>query len=93
MVIRWIKSLFGKYEVGYEYWIKLNKIHISHDFKASHIRSEKYKRKWKFYHRNGYCESKIVLDRSFTLVDGYTSYKIYKVAEGIDCKVPVYFAD
>lgn len=78
---RFAKRLFGMYETGYEYWVKLSDIH----------KTAKYKRKWQFYHRNGYCESKIVLNKDFVLVDGYSSYKIYRAAEGIDCKTGVVY--
>jgi hypothetical protein len=92
-VLRFAKRLFGKYETGYEYWVKLSDIHIAPHFARSQVGKSKYKRKWQFYHRNGYCESKIVLSKNFELVDGYSSYKILKAAEGIDCKVPVWFVE
>lgn len=76
--VRFAKKL--KYDPGYEYWVKLSDIHITPQFEWSRIKSAKYKRKWQFYHRNGYC---------FTLLDGLSSYKIYKASEGDDCKVPV----
>lgn len=91
--IRFVKRLVGKYEPGYEYWVKLSDIHITPQFRWSRIKSAKYKSKWQFYHRNGYCESKIVLNKDFELVDGLSSYRIYRAAEGIDCKVPVWFVD
>ena len=37
------------------------------------------------------CESKILIDRNFNLVDGYSSMKIAHL-KGIE-KVPVYFVD
>ncbi|MSS07030.1 hypothetical protein FYJ38_00050 [Clostridium sp. WB02_MRS01] len=89
--IRFAKRLIGKYEPGYEYWVKLSDIHITPQFRRSIIKPAKYKRKWQFYHRNGYCESKIVLNKDFVLVNGYSSYKIFRTAEGEDCKVPVWF--
>ncbi len=89
--IRFAKRLFGKYETGYEYWVTLNDIHITPQFRWSRIKPAKYKRKWQFYLRNGYCESKIVLNKDFELLNGYSSYKIYRAAEGEDCKVPVWF--
>lgn len=90
-MIRWVKSLFGVYEENYEYWVKLSDIKIDVSFGA--IGKEKYKRKWKFYRENGYCESKIVLRKDFVLINGYTSYKIYQIAEGDDAKIPVWFVD
>jgi hypothetical protein len=89
--MRFAKRLFGKYETGYEYWVKLSDIHITPQFRWSRIKPAKYKRKWQFHHRNGYCESRIVLNKNFELVDGLSSYRIYRVAEGEDCKVPVWF--
>lgn len=88
-MIRWIKSLFGVYEPGYEYWIKLSKIHIMPYFWRTEIGKEKYKRKLSFYRENGYCESKIILNKDFTLVDGFSSYKILKTAG--EEMIPVYF--
>lgn len=92
-LVRFAKRLFGVYEPGHEYWAKLSDIQVSPQFRKSIINPDKYKRKWQFYHRNGYCESKIVLNKDFVLVDGYSSYKIYRAAEGKDCKVPVWFVE
>jgi len=92
-LVRFGKKLVGVYEPGHEYWVKLSDIHITPQFRESRIKSDKYKRKWQFYHRNGYCESRIVLDKGFVLVDGYSSYKIYRASEGKDCRVPVWFVD
>lgn len=92
-MIKWIKSLFGIYEEGYEYWVKLSDIKIQRNFKRNKIGKEKYKRKWRFYRESGFCESEIILDKDFTLVDGYSSYKIYQIAEGENTKVPVWFVD
>ena len=92
-IIRFVKRLFGKYETGCEYWVRLRDIKITPQFRSTMIGTLKYKKKWQFYHRNGYCESKIILDKNFVLVDGYSSYKILRAAEGLDTKVPVYFVD
>lgn len=81
--IRFAKKLVGVYEPGYEYWVKLSDIHITPQFRWSRIKSAKYKWKWQFYHRNGFCENKIVLNKDFVLLDG----------EGTDCKVPVWFVE
>ena len=86
------KRFIGVYEPGHEYWVKLSDIHITPQFRKSRINPDKFKRKWQFYCRNGYCESRIVLNKDFVLVDGYSSYKIFRAAEGKDCKVPVWFA-
>lgn len=86
-----LKNLLVPYKQNREYWVKLSEIHITPQFARTKIRKDKYKRKWQFYHRNGYCESKIILTKDFKLVDGYSSYKILKNAEGLDEKVPVWF--
>ena len=88
---RWMKRLFGNYDTEYEYWVRLSDINISPQFAVTRIGRDKYKSKWKFYRKHGYCESKIILNKDFLLTDGYSSYKIYRAAEGLDAKVPVYF--
>lgn len=88
-LIRGIKRLFGKYEPGYEYWVKLSDIKLPNYLKHSRIGEEKYKRKWKYFRKTGELESKIILDKNFYLLDGYSSWKIAKKAR-IDI-VPVYF--
>lgn len=89
-LIRWIKRyVFKKYESGYEYWIKLDEIKLPKYMRGSRIGKEKYKRKWKYFRETGELESKIILDKNFYLLDGYSSWKIAKRA-GIDI-VPVYF--
>ena len=88
---RVIKCLFGIYEPGHEYWVRLDQIKIKPEFKTTRIGRKKYKAKWKFYREHGYCESKIVLDKNLTLQDGYSSYVIMGIAEGMDTKVAVWF--
>lgn len=92
-MFRFIRSLFRSYDTKYEYWVKLGDIKITPQFQSTRIGETKYKKKWQFYRRNGCCESKIILDKNFVLLDGYSSYKIYRSAEGLDVKVPVYFVD
>lgn len=89
-LIRWIKRyVFGKYEPGYEYWVRLDKIKLPKYLKRSRIGKEKYKQKWKYFRETGELESKIILDKNFYLKDGYSSYVIAKKANlG---KVGVYF--
>ena len=84
-----IKRLFGVYEDGYEYWVKLDSIKIPDDFKKAPIGKEKWKRKINYWLKTGKFESRILLDRDFNLIDGYSSVKIAQV-KGIE-KVPVYF--
>ena len=90
-IIRKIKSLFGKYEQGYEYLVDLKDIDIPIDFLRHHPRQEKMEQKWAYYRQTGEFESPILLNRDFELVDGYTSYIIAKT-ENLH-KVPVYFVD
>lgn len=92
-IARYVKKLFGLYELNTEYLVRLSEIKIQPSFKRTLIGKEKYKRKWKFYRKHGYCESPILLTRDWVLVDGYSSYRIYTIAEGKDTKIPVYFVD
>lgn len=92
-IIRFIKKLFGHYDTGYEYWVNIDEVAIKPYFLYSKIGNKKFRRKWKFYWEHGYCESEIILNKNFVLVDGYSSYKIYKTAQGCNSKVPVYFVD
>ena len=86
---RWVKKMFGVYKPGYEYWVRLDKIKIPKYMRYSRIGEEKYKQKWKYFRTTGELESRIILDKNFNLLDGYSSYKIATKAElGI---VPVYF--
>ena len=89
-LIRMIKRyILKKYEPGYEYWVRLDEIKLPYYLKHSRIGEEKYKQKWKYFRETGELESKIILDKDFYLVDGYSSYVIAKKADlGI---VPVYF--
>ena len=91
MLVRWIKKLFGIYEVGHKYWIPVDKIVITPDFACTRIGTKKWRRKKHYYYRTGELESQIVLTKDFILLDGYSSYRIAKYV-GID-KVPVVFAE
>lgn len=51
----------------------------------------KFKKKMQYWYRTGEFESKILLDREFNLLDGYSSVRIAEI-KVID-KVPVYFVD
>lgn len=55
------------------------------------IRKMKFKKKLQYWYRTGEFESKIILDREFNLLDGYSSVRIAEI-KGID-KVSVYFAN
>ena len=90
-VIRFVKKLFGKYEIGYEYWVNLKDIKVPCSYKKTKIGTVKWNHKMSYWLRTGEFESPIILHRDFTLTDGYSSVKIAYL-KGID-KVPVYFVD
>lgn len=88
-IIRFIKRLFGKYEPGYEYWVYTKDIKVPLKYRQSRIRKKKWKHKLWHYLKTGEFESKIILDKDFNLIDGYSSVCIAE-KKGI-YKVPVYF--
>lgn len=90
-IVRFVKQLFGLYETGYEYWVKLDDIVIIPQFKDCPPRRRKLQSKWTYYRQTGEFESPIKLMKNFTLVDGYTTYLIAK-KENLGV-VPVYFVD
>ena len=90
-IIKYIKSLFGKYELGYEYWFYTKDIKVPKYFKLTKIGTKKWNHKMGYWLRTGEFESDILIDRNFNLVDGYSSMKIAHI-KGIE-KVPVYFVD
>lgn len=90
-IIRYIKRLFGKYEIGCEYWVRLDEIIVPTEYKRSRIGENKWNHKMGYWLRTGEFESPILLHRNFVLADGYSSVKIAYL-NGID-KVLVYFVD
>ena len=90
-IIRFIKKLFGKYEIGYEYWVYLKDIKVPKEYKLSRIGTKRWNHKMGYWLRTGEFESKILLHRDFTLADGFSSVKIAYLKK-IE-KVPVYFVD
>ena len=90
-IVRYIKSLFGKYEPGYEYWIYTKDIKVPRYYKLTKIGTKKWNHKMGYWLRTGKFESDILIDRNFNLVDGFSSIKIAHI-KNID-KVPVYFVD
>lgn len=86
-----MKRLFGKYEIGYEYWINLKDIKVPKEYKLSRIGTKLWNHKMGYWLKTGEFESKILLHRDFTLVDGFSSVKIAYLKD-ID-RVPVYFVD
>lgn len=90
-IIRFIKRLLGKYESGYEYWVYLKDIKVPGYYKRTQVGKIKWIHKLNYWRRTGEFESKIILDRDFNLIDGYSSVKIAYLNDlG---KVPVYFVD
>lgn len=90
-IIRFVKSLFGKYEAGYEYWINTKDIVVPTYFKMAPVGKAKWKRKLSYWRNTGEFESPILINKNFVLVDGFSSAKIAYL-NGID-KVPVHFVD
>ena len=90
-IIRYIKSLFGKYESGYEYWVYTKDIKVSKSYKFTKIGTKKWNHKMGYWLRTGEFESDILIDRNFNLVNGFSSMKIAHL-KNIE-KVPVYFVD
>ena len=91
MITRYIKSLFDKYDLGYEYWVYTKDIKVPESYKHTRIGTKKWNHKMGYWLKTGKFESDILIDRDFNLVDGYSSMKIAYL-KGID-KVPVYFVD
>lgn len=85
----WIKSLFNKYEPDHEYWIYTKDIKVNPQWRKTKIGKKKWNWKMKYWYRTGELESKIILDKDFNLVDGYSSVRIAEI-KGIE-KVPVWF--
>lgn len=90
-IIRFIKKFFSKYEPGYEYWVNIKDIKVNPEWRKTRIGKKKFTRKIRYWYRTGEFESKIILDKDFNLIDGYSSVRIAEI-KGIN-KVPVYFVD
>lgn len=90
-VIRGIKRLFSIYETGYEYWVSTKEIKVNPEWRKTRIGKVKFKKKLQYWYHTGEFESRIILDRDFNLLDGYSSVRIAEI-KGID-NVPVYFVD
>lgn len=68
----------GLHNPGEPYKVKVSDIIIPEEFKATKPRFKKMIQKREFYRKNDRFESKIVLNKDFLLIDGYTSYIIAK---------------
>ena len=84
-------GIFNNILEGITITIYTKDIKIPAYFKYTRIREKKWNHKMGYWLRTGEFESKILIDRNFNLVDGYSSMKIAHL-KGID-KVPVYFVD
>ena len=88
-IMRFVNKLFGKYDIGYEYWVYTKDIKVNPEWRETKIGRIKFQKKLQYWYRTGEFESRILLDRNFNLLDGYSSVQIAEI-KGID-KVPVYF--
>lgn len=77
-LMRKIIAALGLHNPGEPYKVKVSDIIIPEEFKATKPRFKKMIQKRKFYRKNDRFESKIVLNKDFLLIDGYTSYIIAK---------------
>ena len=76
--MRKIIASLGLHNPGEPYKVKVSDIIIPEEFKATKPRFKKMIQKREFYRKNDRFESKIVLNKDFLLIDGYTSYIIAK---------------
>lgn len=90
-IIRFIKRVFRQYEIGYEYWINIKDIKVDPEWRKTKIDKAKFRRKLRYWYLNGKFESRIILDKNFNLLDGYSSVIIAEIKNVK--KVPVYFVD
>ena len=90
-LMRKIIVSLGLHNPSEPYTVKVSDIIIPEEFKAMKPRFKKMIQKREFYRKNDRFESKIVLNKDFLLIDGYTSYIIAK--ENGMKYVEVYFVD
>ena len=90
-IFKRLKQLFGIYEIGNEYIVRLKDIKVPKSYKLTRIGTEKWNHKMGYWLRTGEFESDILIDKDFNLVDGFSSMKIAHI-KNIE-KVPVYFVD
>ena len=69
--------------------INKSDIKVNPEWRKTKIGQRKFERKLNYWYKTGELESKILLDRDFNLVDGYSSVRIAEIKH-IN-KVPVYF--
>ena len=90
-LMRKIIVALGLHNPGESYKVKVSDIIIPEEFKATKQKKKKMLQKREFYIKNDRFESKIVLNKDFLLIDGYTSYIIAK--ENGMKYVEAYFVD
>lgn len=90
--IRFLKSLFGFYDAGIEYWVPIHSIRIDPDFRKHDVKPKKMQKKMEYYLVHNTFQEEIVIRRDdWMLLDGYSSFRIAEI-EGMT-KVPVKFVD
>lgn len=90
-IVESIIKIFKKYKPGCEYWINREQIKVNPEWRNTRIGKKKFERKVRHWNTTGEFESKILLDKNFNLIDGYSSLVIAENNK-VD-KVPVYFID
>lgn len=90
-IINKIKWLFNLYKVGLVCSVKVSDIIIPKHFQAVVPRAQKMNKKRAFYKKYDVYESKVILNKDFMLLDGYTTYLL--CIENGDKYVDVYFVD
>ena len=90
-LMRKIIVSLGLHNPSEPYKVKVSDIIIPEEFKATKPRFKKMIQKREFYRKNDRFESKIVLNKDFLLIDGYTSYLLAK--ENDMKHVEAYFVD
>lgn len=88
-MIRGIKKLFGVYDEDYEYWVYTKNIKVPPEFRSAGIGLKKLKHKIYYWRKTGEFESKVILDKDYHLIDGYTTVYIAE-NNGVE-KIPAYF--
>lgn len=92
MMIKFIHRLLSKrYKTGIEYYVYIRDINVDPEWRKTDIGKLKLEKKASYWRRTGEFQSKVILDREFNLIDGYSTIRI---AEMYDIpKVPAYFVD
>lgn len=90
-IIRRIIATLGLHNPGEPYKVKVSDIIVPTEFMESPPRFKKMMHKREYFRRNDKFESKIVLNKDFLLIDGYTSYLLAK--ENGMKHVEAYFVD